>query len=102
MDTATRERIQICRKCRDECFSFSSAHLRNISIVKNRSSDELHIEMSLSECTLRCLSHEGESLRQNLIENSILCSDISASTRGTSRCGDFRFELCGLRLELSI
>ena len=68
MHPLTGQCIQISRKCRDQCLTFTSLHLRNTSLMKNNSSDQLYSVMLHAKCTSCRLTHNCKRLRQNIIQ----------------------------------
>ena len=46
--TATLHMLQICRKCRNQCLTFTSTHLRDTALMQQDTTDQLHAVMPVS------------------------------------------------------
>ena len=68
MNALAGQRIEIYRQCRDQCLSFTGAHLRNPSLMQAHTADQLHIEMAHAKHAARALAHDRKRLRQQIIE----------------------------------
>ena len=60
--------VEVCRKGGHESLPLPCGHLRYLTLVKDYSTDELHIEVTLPEGTPGHLPHHGEGLGKELIE----------------------------------
>ena len=68
MNTLPFECIQICRKCRNQCLTFTGTHLRDTSLMKQDTSDQLHAVMLHVKHTVCCLTDNRKCLRKQIIE----------------------------------
>src|SRR3989344_4922413 len=62
------ERIEVGGKSRDESLPFSRAHLRDAAPMQYLTSQELHVEMSLTKRPARRLAHECKCLGKDIVE----------------------------------
>ena len=68
MHTLAFQSVQVCRKCRYKCFTFTGFHFRNSSLMKDDTADDLDTVMLHSKNTLGCLAHCGKSLRKKIVD----------------------------------
>ncbi len=98
VNAATRKRIEIRRQCCNERLSFSGSHLRNAVVMQNRTSDELHVKMSLLQCTTRSLANYRKSLGHYLLEDSFLLL-VCLRRSGIGANAEFFLEFGSLRAQ---
>src|SRR3989338_7196660 len=68
MDPFPRECIQICWKRRDESLAFTGAHFGNIAIMEHHASNELDVEVALTERATRRFTDDSECLWRKRVE----------------------------------
>ena len=68
MHAATRDRVEIDRKGRDQRFAFAGLHFGNLALVKDHAADQLNVEMTLTERALCGFADSGEGRHQKFIE----------------------------------
>src|SRR5690606_10784403 len=83
--TLARERVQIHRQCGGESLALARAHFRNLAIVKGDAAYHLHIEVPHAEDSFTGFAHNGERLRQQVVQRFTLLKALP--------------ELCRLALE---
>jgi len=59
------QRVEIGGQGRDECLALAGPHLGNIAFEQHHAADQLLIEMTQPEGTLRCFTHDGEGFGQD-------------------------------------
>ncbi len=62
--TFTTDGIQVRRQRSNQRLPFTGAHLCDLALVKNDSTDQLHVERSLTVRASRSLSNRGKCLRK--------------------------------------
>ena len=60
--------IEVCRKCRNKCLTFTGTHLCNTSLMQNNTTDYLYSIMLHAKHTLSSLSYCSKCLRKNIIK----------------------------------
>ena len=68
MNTLSFECIQICRKCRNQCLTFTSTHLRDTSLMQQDTTDQLHAVMFHMKNTVCCLTDNGKCFWKQIIQ----------------------------------
>ena len=68
MNAASGQRIQICRQSGYQRLTFTSLHLRDTSLVKNNSTNQLYPVMFHPQHTLCCLAYGGKCFRKEGIQ----------------------------------
>ena len=108
------QRIGVERQCRGECLSFTGAHLRDLSAMKHKSSDKLHIEMSLTKRATPSFADNRKRLvhkivdyfscGESILEFSRLCLElfIAQSEQPAFKCVNFFYLLPKLRQEFLV
>ena len=93
MHTLTRKSVEIRGESRYESLSFAGAHLGDIALMQDHATDELDVEMTLTELATRDFAHGRKGFRSELVETLSL---FKALTKG----GRTRLEfVVGKRLE---
>ena len=91
VNTFTRECIEICGQSCNQGLTFTGFHLGNTARVEDHASDQLHIEMTLTECATRCFTNDRKSFGQNTGKHFLML-----------RCRKVRSELCTKFLSLCL
>ena len=68
--TTSGERIKVGRQCRNQRFAFASAHLRNLSLVQDDATNQLHVEVAHAGSAHAGFPDDSKCLRQNFIQGS--------------------------------
>jgi hypothetical protein len=98
VDPVASERVQGGGKRSGKRFSLTSAHLGNFALMEDSATYELHVEWSLADASLGCLTGQSERLYQEVIE-------LFALVIALLQIGDASAELLiaeGLKLGLQI
>ena len=62
------QRVQVHRERGGQGLALAGAHLGDLAVVKHHATDQLHIEVALPQRAFGCLAHDGERLRQQLVD----------------------------------
>ena len=65
---AARERVEVRGQGCNQRLAFAGAHLRDLPVVQDHATDQLHVEMAHVEHALRRLANHGEGLREEFEE----------------------------------
>ena len=68
MHALALEGVQIDRQGRDERLAFAGLHLGDLAAVEDHAADHLDVEVAHPEDAARPLAHDGERLRQQIVE----------------------------------
>ena len=55
-------------ECRDEGLALAGAHFGDLALVQHHAADQLHVEVPEPKRAARGLTHDGESLGQDVVE----------------------------------
>ena len=82
------KRIEIARQRGHKGLAFTGLHFGDVAPMQRRTAHELHVEVALSERTLRDFAHRGEGFGHDVVERSAIV--------------ELLLELGGLALELFV
>jgi hypothetical protein len=68
VDTLAGQRIEVRREGCDQRLAFAGPHFRDLAVVQPHAADELDVEVAHLEGPLAGLAHDGEGLRQDLVQ----------------------------------
>ena len=68
MRTVAREPVEIKRQRRDERFTFTRLHFRDLALVEHDPAQNLHVERAQADATLRDFAHSRERLGQDVVK----------------------------------
>ena len=68
MNALSLKRIQICRKGRNQCLTFTSTHLRDTSLMQQDTTDQLHTIMLHMKNPVCCLPYHRKCFRKQIIK----------------------------------
>ena len=68
MNTLPGERVEVCGQRGDKRFAFAGTHFGNSSLVYDYPADKLDMEVPLAEHPSGGFAHDGERIRQYVIE----------------------------------
>ena len=71
VDAVSRERVQIDRERRGQCFTFARLHLSDAAIVKHHGADELDIEGPHFQTAVRGFATDGEGFGEHRIKGDV-------------------------------
>ena len=72
MNTLPFECIQICRKCRNQCLTFTGTHLRDTSLMQQDTTDQLHTVMLHMKNTVSGFADNRKCFRKQIIKRLTL------------------------------
>ena len=81
MDALTGECVEIAGKRGDEGLALARLHLGNHTVMQSHSTDELHVEVAQAERAARGLTHNGESIGQQVVEGLPRCEALTQDPR---------------------
>ena len=67
------ERVQVSWKCRDQCFTFTGHHFRDIATVQNHPTDHLNIVMTHVQESPTSFAADGKGFGKNVVEGLSTC-----------------------------
>ena len=70
--TTSGERIEVGWQCRNQRLAFASAHLRNLSLMQDDATNQLHIEVAHAGGADAGFPDDGKCLRQNFVQGCSL------------------------------
>ena len=102
MNAFSRQRVQINRQSRNQRFSFTRAHFRDLSAVQNDAADQLDVEMALSDGAFGGFANGCKGIRQNVVQRFAVRQPFFQHRRAgfqffVRKGSDFRFKRVDFR-----